>query len=173
MRTYRKLISSLLLALLIIVMTGCSKSTAAINCPFTDLSWESTADEMIAAEGEGFDTYDSIYKGLTYTYPKTYLSNDGMIKYMYDDKGKLCNVSWSYTGESEDEVMAVYNAVVEDMTKLHGKSVNDDGVGNYCEMWTSNGGTVMANAVITNDTKVMQIAYMSADVSKNTQQNNQ
>ena len=52
------------------------------------------------------------------------------------------------------------------MNKLHGESRNEDGVGNYCEIWSSNGGTVMANAVITNDTKVMQIAYMSAEVSK-------
>ena len=152
----------------IAVFAGCSSSKKGINCPFTELSWESTADEMITAEGDKYDTYDSIYKGLTYTYPKEYLGNTGMIKYMYDDSGKLCNVSWSYTGDGEDEVMDIYRAVVEDMNRLHGESKNDDGVGNYCEMWISNGGTVMANAVITNDTKVMQIAYMSPEVSKQT-----
>lgn len=159
--------SLILVSLLMTAMlAGCSSAKNKINCPFTDLSWDSSADDMIDAEGKGYDTYDSIYKGLTYTYPKEYLGNTGMIKYMYDDMGKLCNVSWSYTGEDEGSLMDVYNAVVEDMQKLHGDSRNDDGVGNYCEIWTSNGGTVMANAVVTNDTKVMQIAYMSPKVSK-------
>ena len=152
----------------LLLICGCGKSASKINCPFTDMSWEATPDDMIALEGNEYDTYDSIYKGLTYTYPKDYLGNAGMIKYMYDGSGKLCNVSWSYTGEDEESVMNVYNAVVEEMKKLHGESKNDDGVGNYCEMWVSDGGTVMANAVVTNDAKVMQIAYMSAEVSKQT-----
>ena len=163
----RHVVSVILIScFMIISFSACSKDSSSINCPFTEMSWEDTTDRMISLEGDGYDTYDSIYKGLTYTYPKEYLGNTGMIKYMYDGNGKLCNVSWSYTGDSEDDVMEVYRAVVEDMNKLHGNSTNDDGVGNYCEMWISSGGTVMANAVITNDTKVMQIAYMSADVSK-------
>ncbi len=165
-----RLKTALFTALIIItpVLVGCSSATEKINCPFTEMSWVSSADDMIEAEGDRYDTYDSIYKGITYTYPKEYLGNAGMIKYMYDDSGKLCNVSWSYTGETDESVMNVYNAVVEEMRSLHGESRNDDGIGNYCEMWISDGGTVMANAVITNDTKVMQIAYMSPEVSKQT-----
>lgn len=166
MNTLRPVRQAVMIAVLSFLISGCAAEAAPINCPYTKLSWEATADDMIALEGEAYETYDSIYKGITYTYPKEYLGNTGMIKYMYDDAGRLCNVSWSYTGEDEDEVMAVYKSVVEDMTKLHGESINDDGVGNYCESWVSDGGTVMANAVITNDTKVMQIAYMSADVSR-------
>lgn len=145
---------------------GCGRQKAVINCPFTELVWDSTTDDMIALEGDGFDTYESIYKGMTYTYPKEYLGKAGMIKYMYDADGKLCNVSWSYTGEAEEELMDVYRAVCDEAAKLHGRSTNDDGVGNYCETWITDGGTVMANAVVTNDTKVMQIAYMNPEVSK-------
>ena len=155
-----------LLVFSVMVTGGCAQKNSAINCPFTKLSWESSAEEMISLEGEGYDTYDSIYKGTTYTYPRDHLGKTGMIKYMYDDSGKLCNVSWSYTGKDSDDVMEVYRSVVEEMKDLHGDSRNDDGVGNYCEMWTSDGGTVMANAVVTNDTFVMQIAYMSPEVSK-------
>ena len=165
MNNSKRILISILTVLSLSVMTACG-SSSFINCPFTEISWDSTTDDMIRLEGEGYDTYDSIYKGLTYTYPKEYLGMGGMIKYMYDDKGKLCNVSWSYTGEGEEEVIKIYRAVVDDMTKLHGESKNDDGVGNYCEMWKTDDGTVMANAVITNDTKVMQIAYMNSDVSK-------
>ena len=85
---------------------------------------------------------------------------------MYDDAGKLCNVSWSYTGNDADEVLTVYRAVCDDTVSKRGPSTSSDGIGNYCEIWASESGTVMANAVITNDTRVMQIAYMSADVSK-------
>ena len=147
-------------------VTGCSGSGSDIGCPFTELSWDASYEDMIGLEGEGYETYDSIYKGLTYTYPKEYLGNSGMIKYMYDDTGKLCNVSWSYTGDDADEVLTVYRAVCDDTVNSRGLSTSDDGVGNYCEIWASENGTVMANAVITNDTKVMQIAYMSAEVSK-------
>ncbi|MBQ6575455.1 MAG: hypothetical protein IJL90_05045 [Lachnospiraceae bacterium] len=160
----------LLIALSVATLSGCSSPKSDINCPFSEMSWDSTADDMIEAEGEGFDTYDSIYKGLTYTYPKEYLGNTGMIKYMYDDAGKLCNVSWSYTGDSDESVMNIYRDVVEEMKDLHGESKSDDGIGNYCEIWVTENGTVMANAVITNDAKVMQIAYMNPEVSKQTNQ---
>lgn len=159
-------IISVILLITAFAVTGCSGSGSDIGCPFTGLSWDASYEDMIELEGDGYETYDSIYKGLTYTYPKEYLGNPGMIKYMYDDSGKLCNVSWSYTGTDADEVLTVYRAVCDDTVSTRGKSTSDDGIGNYCEIWASESGTVMANAVITNDTKVMQIAYMSADVSK-------
>ena len=149
-----------------ITLSGCSQTSSDIGCPFSDLSWDASYEEMIKLEGEQYETYDSIYKGTTYTYPKEYLGNPGMIKYMYDDAGKLCNVSWSYTGNDADEVLTVYRAVCDDTVSIRGPSTSADGIGNYCEIWASESGTVMANAVITNDTRVMQIAYMSADVSK-------
>ena len=157
---------SLISLITAVALSGCSKGSSNIGCPFSELSWDDSYDEMIKIEGEQYETYDSIYKGTTYTYPKEYLGNPGMIKYMYDDAGKLCNVSWSYTGDDADEVLTVYRAVCDDTVNTHGPSTSDDGIGNYCEIWAAENGTVMANAVITNDTKVMQIAYMSADVSK-------
>ena len=157
---------SLSFVILLFVLTGCSSGGKDIGCPFTELSWDASYEDMIGLEGEEYETYDSIYKGLTYTYPKEYLGKPGMIKYMYDADGKLCNVSWAYTGNDAEEVLTVYRAVCDDTVERHGQSTSDDGIGNYCEMWVSEGGTVMANAVITNDTTVMQIAYMSADVSK-------
>lgn len=160
----------ILLAFTVMTISGCSRGKASINCPFTELTWDCTTDDMMTAEGMEYDTYDSIYNGTTYTYEKEYLGNTGMVKYMYDDKGSLCNVSWSYTGDDADDVMSVYRAVCDEMNRLHGDGKNDDGIGNFCEMWISDGGTVMANAVVTDDTKVMQIAYMSADVSKQSKQ---
>ncbi len=149
-----------------IALTGCGGQKVAAISPFTELSWDASVDDMVKAEGDQYETYDSIYQGTTYTYSKTYLEKDGMIKYMYDGDGKLCNVSWSYTGDTPDSVMTVYRDVCKDTEKIHGKSTSDDGVGNYGQVWNTAGGTVMANAVITNDVRVMQIAYMSEAVSK-------
>ena len=150
----------------VIILAGCSGRGSAIGSPFTELGWEATEEEMKSIEGEPAETYASIYKGTTYTYPRQYLGRDGVIKYMYDDTGRLCNVSWSYTGDSADNVTQVYRAVCDDTEKLFGSGQDDDGVGNYCRMWLTDSGTVMANAVITKDVTVMQIAYMSKEVSK-------
>ena len=151
-------------------LSGCGSTASSMDCPYTSLSWEDRVDDMTALEGANYETYDSIYHGMTYTYPKSYLDYGGVIKYMYDGDGKLCNVSWSYTGVSEDDVMEVYSAVCDAMSARYGGGTVDDGVGNLCEMWVLENETIMANAVITDDTKAMQIAFMNADVS---QQNNQ
>ena len=145
--------------------TGCGSSSAKMNCPYTDLSWNASVDDMTASEGANYETYDSIYKGMTYTYPKTYLDKEGIIKYMYDAEGNLCNISWSYAGDTADDVLKVFRAVCDDTEDLHGEGTDDNGVGNYCMVWKREEGTIMVNAVITNDTRVMQVAYMSADVS--------
>ncbi|MCR5733411.1 MAG: hypothetical protein K6G22_02285 [Lachnospiraceae bacterium] len=168
----RKTIIKSLPALIICLLTtgllfvGCAEDKASLNCPFTELSWEATLKDMTDIEGELYETYPSIYQGTTYTYQKDYLNNNGIIKYMYDDKDKLCNVSWSYAGENADSVAAVYRAVCDDTEKIFGSGKDDDGVGNYCRVWVTDCGTVMANAVMTNDTNVFQIAYMSPEVSK-------
>ncbi|MBQ3792927.1 MAG: hypothetical protein IIU45_05500 [Lachnospiraceae bacterium] len=176
MKLYRyspKKSALLFLAITILVLSmslaGCGKKApqeSASTCPYTSLTWDATVEDMIALEGEDYETYDSIYKGMTYTYPKEYLGHTGMIKYMYDADGRLCNMSWSYTGETADDLKAVYDGVCQDATTLYGEGETDDGVGNLCKMWVETEETIMANAVITDDTKVMQIAYMRADVSK-------
>lgn len=168
MNRYGHAVLPLLLSICFIVvfLTACSGNGRDIGCPFTALSWDASAEDVMEEEGSDYETYDSIYKGLTYTYQKDYLGYTGTIKYMFDPEGALCNVSWSYAAEDADSVLTVYRDVCDDTVKRLGPGTSDDGVGNYCEMWISDKGTVMANAVITNDTHVMQIAYMSAEVSK-------
>ena len=147
--------------------TACGKDSSVVSdCPFSSLSWDATVEDMTDLEGQDYETYDSIYQGITYTYPKEYLGQKGMIKYMYDDKEQLCNISWSYTGSAEDEVMGIYSSVCDQAKDKYGEGNTDDGIGNYCQMWVETNETIMANAVITDDTKVMQIAYMRASVSK-------
>ncbi|MCR5687709.1 MAG: hypothetical protein K6G58_06775 [Lachnospiraceae bacterium] len=162
----RNLSAFALMLLIISGLLGCSGRASDIGSPFTGLSWDSSYEDMTAAEGDGYESYDSIYHGLTYTYPKEYLGYSGIIKYMFDAEGKLCNVSWSYAGDTPEEVLTVYRSVCDDTEKVRGPGTADDGIGNFCTTWPEETGTIMANAVITNDTRVMQIAYMSAEVSK-------
>lgn len=154
----------------LLMLQGCGKeapsTTLESTCAFSSLTWDATTEDMIAEEGDDYETYDSIYKGLTYTYPKDYQGHTGMIKYMYDADGRLCNMSWAYTGTSAEELQEVYQGLCDEIAKEHGDGTTEDGVGNLCRMWVLKNETVMANAVITDDTKVMQIAYMRADVSK-------
>lgn len=165
----KRIILTFISTLLITVscFTGCAKTADnPTDCPFTTVSWDASVEDITALEGENHETYDSIYNGITYTYSKEYLGQAGMIKYMFDAQERLCNISWTYTGSEEEEVMNIYNSVCQEAAKDYGEGKTDDGIGNYCKMWVEKNETIMANAVITDDTKVMQIAYMRADVSK-------
>ena len=159
-----------LISLITIVQTGCTseQSKSETVCPFSTLTFESKVEDMVFTEGESYETYDSIYQGITYTYPKEYLGYPGDIKYMYDGEGKLCNISWAYTKGDADSVKEVYDAVLKDTEGLRGEGVNDDGIGNYCTMWKGDAGSVVLSGVVTSDVTVLQVAYMSPEVSKQT-----
>ena len=160
----------MLLSITMMAQTGCisEQSKSETVCPFSALSFESGVDDMILTEGNGYETYDSIYQGITYTYPKEYLGYPGDIKYMYDGEGKLCNISWAYTTGDADSVKEVYEAVLKDTENIRGEGTEDDGIGNYCTMWKGEEGSVVLSGVLTSDVTVMQIAYMSPEVSKQT-----
>ena len=112
-------------------------------CPFSPLSFDSTVEDMIKIEGEGYETYNSIFNGLTYTYHKKHLDKDGIIKYMYDDRGKLCNISWAYSDEGAGEVISVYRIICDEVETFRGESVKQDGIGNFTEMWVCDDTTII------------------------------
>ena len=173
MKSVNRSLSFLTALMLVLFLIGCGNAAAADNqsgCPFSNLAWDATVEDMTNLEGEQFETYDSIYQGTTYTYAKEYLGFTGMIKYMYDGDGRLCNMAWSYAGTDTEDVNKVYEAVCADTSTRFGESKTDDGVGNLGQTWVTKTETIMVNAVMTNDTNVMQIAFMRADVSE---QNNQ
>lgn len=154
-----------------LALTGCisEQSKSETVCPFSTLTFESSVDDMIKTEGDSYETYDSIYQGITYTYKREYLGYPGDIKYMFDGEGKLCNISWAYTSGDAESVKEVYEAVLKDTENIRGEGVKDDGIGNYCTMWKGEAGSVILSGVLTSDVTVMQIAYMSPEVSKQNQ----
>ena len=161
---------AMIILVLLLAQTGCisEKFKSETVCPFSALTFESTVNDMIQAEGVSYETYDSIYKGITYTYAKDYLGYPGDIKYMFDGEGNLCNISWAYTTGDADSVVEVYEAVLKDTENIRGEGTKDDGIGNYCTMWKGDAGSVVLSGVLTSDVTVMQIAYMSPEVSKQT-----
>lgn len=164
----KKRITTLILAFTMmasLMLTACGSKSPAV-CFLTDLTWESSVDDMIAAEGEEFDSYASVYNGLTYIYPKTYQTKDGDIKYMFDDKGKLCNVAWSYEGETGDDVLEIYNQIVSSVMAERGEGENHDGVNTYGRVWKTDNGSIVISAVTTTGANFLQLSFMSKEVSK-------
>lgn len=188
MKQSRRLICLLLtLTLVITVFTGCGKKAETAECPFTTIKWGDTLDDITDLEGDYLETYDSAYKGTTYTYAKEYDGYSGIIKYMFDDKDKLVGMAWTYTAEEADNVTAVYDKLhaeavealgesgySEDMDKngLNSKlqqnqdTLNASGMSTpLADVWYLKGGNVTLNAVLTNDVKAVQYTFLHPDVS--------
>ncbi len=155
--------AALLLALILLsaVFSGCS-NPEAIDCPFTDLSWETTTEELFHAEGTCDEPYNSTYGGLVYTYPSTYMDYQGTIKYMYDENNVLMSVAFAYDSEDADELKTFYDKLLSDIEKEHGKSsYNTNGVTNYGNVWELKEGHIILSVMLTNSNKALQIAYVN------------
>lgn len=157
---HKILIVTLLLAL---TLTGCKKKSA---CPFTDITWKNSVDDVIAAEGKNYKTEDSMYKGKTYSFPKKYLGLDGTIMYMFDDNGKLMDVSWVYGPDSNDDLKNTYDRIHKDIKSAHGKSgYNVTNSSTRGDVWYLDEGDIILSAVSTDSVKLLQYTYLNPKVS--------
>lgn len=156
--------------LLLCALTACGgeKETGpALDCPFTDLGWNSTIDDMLSAEGNGYSTYDSLYGGLCYTYPKEYEGYAGTVKYMFNEENALMSVAWAYGAENADEIQALYETLSESATAKYGENGYDaGGVGNYGGVWYREDGDIILTTMITSENNALQYAYLHPSVSK-------
>ncbi len=152
----------------LLVLAGCGQNASSFDCPYTTLNWDTTAEELISVEGSNYETYDSMYKGLTYTYDKEYLGLNGTVKYMFDSGNKLVNVAWTYTSENDTDIQDSYLAVYNALCDIRGsESENADGVNTYGEIWRDEvKGNVVLSGVLTSDSKMIQCSFMSPEVSK-------
>lgn len=189
MKQSRKLICLLFtLVLLAASLSGCQKKVDRAECPFTTITWGNTFDDITELEGDYLETYDSAYKGTTYTYNKEYDGLDGTIKYMFDDKERLVGMAWTYTSDDADDIKSVYNKIHEESEKTLGKSgynlnsgknklnsklqenqeaLNDAGLSSpLADVWYLEGGNVIMNTLITSDVKAVQYTFLHPDVSQ-------
>lgn len=155
---------------LILILTGLLSACGekkAIDCPFTDLGWETTIDELFEAEGKCGEPYASTYGGLVYTYPASYMGYNGTIKYMYDENDVLMSVAFAYGSEQDaaleaEELKEFYDKLVEDIEKDHGKSDYDtDKPTNYGKVWELKEGHIILSVMLTESNKALQIAYVN------------
>lgn len=167
MKHLRSLLSVILVSVLFsAALIGCSPSKKSPAFPFTKLTWDNTYDDMVALEGKSTNTSDSIYKGTTYLYPKSYLNLDGTVKYMYDADNKLMCVAWSYAAKSSEDLKSTYNKIRDQLKKTYGDSgYNTDNPGNYGDVWYRDEGNIILSAVTTNSIKSLQYSYLNPAVS--------
>lgn len=169
-RTYYTISRRFLAIGLTLLLTGilfaCGEKKA-IDCPFTDLGWETTIDELFEAEGECEEPYASTYGGLVYTYPASYMGYDGIIKYMYDENDVLMSVAFAYGSDQDAELEAeelkeFYDKLAADIEKDHGKSDYDtDKSTNYGKVWELKEGHIILSVMLTESNKALQIAYVN------------
>lgn len=149
---------------------GCgSGQTAKLpDCPFSELTWESTVKDMEQTEGTEHETYDSVYGGTTYTYEKEYLGVCGTVKYMFDENEALASIAWAYGSEDADELYRLYETIHEDVVTAHGESgYNTDKETNYGDVWYLEDGNIIISAMVTDSQKALQFAYLSPSHSTN------
>ncbi|NBI90305.1 hypothetical protein D3Z45_06855 [Lachnospiraceae bacterium] len=153
----------LLPVLCILLFNGCGKSSSPIPpSPFSDASWNNTQEDIIAYEGDGYTTYDSVYGGICYTYPKVYQERQGTIKYMFDEQERLMCIAWTCTAEEETELFELYDIIEGTVNTLTNET---DITSNAGHVWYREEGNIILSLMITSDLKALQYAYLHPDVS--------
>lgn len=148
--------------------------TLTLDCPFTEMDWNSTTGDILTAEGTDYTTYDSVYGGLCYTYPKTFEGYDGTVKYMFNENEKLMCVAWAYNGTDDEESMiSLYNIINNSVTGIYGESgYAGNGVGNYGNVWYLESGDIVLTTMFTSDNTALQYAYLHPSVSNKAEKEN-
>lgn len=163
---YRKL-RVCLVAGIMILLAGCgTPHEVNYSVPFSSLTWGDSCEKMKEAESGDAETYESIYGGDTYVYPKEYQGYAGHIKYMYDKEGRLVSIAWLYSSENLEELQELYD-------RFHGQIVEEHGESeyaaqhstNYGDAWHLKGGDIVLSVMTTEEQRALQYCYMSPEVS--------
>ena len=165
----KKILSLCLVAALTAsLFAGCGSkgSDSQPDCPFSELKWSSSVKDMEKIEGSDYETYDSVYGGTTYTYPKEFKGSTGTVKYMFDDKKHLAGIAWAYGSEDTDELYGLYEDIHNDLVDTYGDSgYNTDKETNYGDVWYREDGNIIISTMVTDSQKALQFAYISPEQS--------
>ena len=156
----------LILVFVVCLFTICGCSAKKVECPFTEITWENTPEDVKALEGEPIDSYTSIYYGTTYTYEKEYNGMKGTVKYMFDDQDKLMSMAWLYIPESDEDMQSVYDTLRNETNRLYGKSGFDSNMGTAMgEVWYLEDGNILIGVMSTGVNEAVQYQFFHPDVS--------
>ena len=151
---------------MLLALMGCSAKKDVVECPFTDITWENSLDDVLAMEGEALESYPSSYQGTTYVFSKEYDGLDGTIKYMFDDSGILKSMAWVYIPTSDDDLEDVYKDLVSQTTNWYGESgFNSDLVTAKGEVWYLEGGNILIGVMSTGINEAIQYQFFHPEVS--------
>lgn len=161
----KKSITLLLGIIMILLATGCNTTKSV--APFTDVTWESTLEEITSKYGDAAKTYDSIYGGTTYVYDTSYEGRNGSVKYMFDDKCSLMCVAFTYLAETPEEVLSLYEPLHASLVKSYGESgYNTTQDTNYGDVWYRDEGDIIISCMVTSEQNSLQYSYLNPVVSK-------
>lgn len=148
------------------VLTGCGSKKTVQIAPFSEATWETTESDLATLEtGEEGESYPSMYYGQTHTYAKNYLDHDGIVKYMFDDKGALMGLAWTAVAESEEQYQNIYNKLKDSLKKKYGDSTDRSGTSNAGDAWYTDEGDIILIGSSTDTLKVVQCGYLNPIVS--------
>lgn len=160
------------LALLLAILLGLFLSQvrrmkqAEPPAPFSALTWDSTIADMTRTEGVSTSTYDSVYGGLCYTYPKEYEGYSGTVKYMFDDKDALMSIAWTCSLTDVDALDALYEKITASVNTAYGESgYQPNSVNNYGNVWYLDTGNIVLSVMATDSNQALQYAYLHPSVS--------
>lgn len=175
-KLHRFCIAHLTLAVIFCLLSGCQKKI--YPCPFTTITWENTLDDILDLEGDSQESYDSVYGGTTYTFPKEYNELQGTVKYMFDESERLVCISWMYQCSDSGELNAVYEKLHSEAENALGKSGYEYNTAQFADaapfndVWYLESGNIVFNTVDTNDVKILQYTFLHPDVSEERPQKN-
>ncbi|HBA70474.1 MAG TPA: hypothetical protein DCZ40_14125 [Lachnospiraceae bacterium] len=146
-----------------LLLCSCGKNTPPVPVsPFSDSTWEYTVEEIAAYEGTECTTYDSVYGGTCYTYPKAYQDRQGTIKYMFDGENRLMCIAWTCASDEEQDLYGFYDLIEESVNTQTGETDTTSHAGH---VWYRENGNIVLSLMITSDLKALQYAYLHPDVS--------
>lgn len=165
MKRLQKSFTLLFIITISLVVCSCGQ-TQKTECPFTEITWENTLDEVLALEGEPLDSYPSTYSGTTYTFNKDFHDMSGTIKYMFDDNDKLMSMAWVYIPESEDDLEYAYQTLFDETNQLYGESGFNSDMGTAKgNVWYLEDGNIVIGVMSTGVNEAVQYQFFHPDVS--------
>lgn len=152
------------LTVFVLISGSCRKNDVNLPIsPFSDTTWNNTVEDILTYEGDDYTTYNSVYGGLCYTYPKSYENRQGTIKYMLDEEEHLKCIAFTFSAEDEQELFRFYESLEESINaKINFET---DKTTNSGHIWYRKEGNVVLSLMITSDLKALQYSYLHPDVS--------